>query len=109
MSRAEGLRFTVVNVRHRLRRILFRRAGEPLRQRGLFGGAAQDDAGGDHAARLLGLLARLLEGADQLESSGRLRVHLRWRVFHFSEMVGAWSRKVGTGFRTRPCAKESRA
>src|SRR3954447_20213498 len=53
---------------HRVRRILLRGAGEPLRQRGLFGGAAQDDAGGDHAAGLLGLLAGLPEGADQLES-----------------------------------------
>ena len=34
---------------HRLLRVLPRRAGQPLRQRGLFGGAAQDHPGGDHA------------------------------------------------------------
>src|SRR5882672_1549474 len=63
----------------RIHRVLLRCAGEPLRQRRLFGGATQDHAGSDHAAGLLGVLAHLPQGADLLESSGRLCADFGWR------------------------------
>src|SRR5205807_10119857 len=34
-----------------------------------------------------GVLARLSQGADLLESSGRLRADFGWRFLHLSEMV----------------------
>ena len=44
-------------------RILPGGAGQSLRQRGLFGGAAQDHAGGDHALRVRGLLDGLSQAS----------------------------------------------
>src|SRR4029077_19150282 len=69
------------------RRILLRGAGQPLRQRRLFGRTTENHAGGDHAPGVRRVFAGLSEGADRLESSRRFRADFGWRVFHFSEMV----------------------
>src|SRR5437016_4299182 len=61
-------------------------AGQPLGQRGVFGGAAQDHAGGDHAGGVRLLLGAVPEGATGMESRARLCLHRLWRVFDFSQM-----------------------
>jgi hypothetical protein len=55
-----------------------------LGQRGLFGRAAQDHAGGDHADRVRRVLRPVPEGAAGLESRTGVCADRRLRVFYFS-------------------------
>ena len=71
---------------HRLRRILAGGAGQPLGQRGVFGGAAQDHAGGDHAGGVRLLLGALSEGAAGMESRARFSLHRYRRVSDLPQM-----------------------
>jgi hypothetical protein len=72
---------------YRLRRILAGGAGQPLGQRGLFGGAAQDHTGGDHAGGVRRLLGALSEGAAGMESRARFSLHRDRRVSDLSQMA----------------------
>src|SRR6478735_8753690 len=76
-------------------RILAGGAGQPLGQRGLFGGAAQDHAGGDHAGGVRRLLGVVPEGAAGLESRARFSLHRYWRVSDFSQMGMSYGRAAG--------------
>src|SRR5258705_8679864 len=69
-----------------LRRILAGGAGQPLGQRGVFGGAAQDHSGGDYAGGVRLLLGAVPEGAAGMESRARLCLHRLWRVSDFPQM-----------------------
>src|SRR3979490_1416239 len=57
------------------------------RLRGVFSGAAQDHAGGDHAGRVRRLLRFVFEGAAGVESRTGFCADRRRCVFHFSQMV----------------------
>src|SRR4051795_1214951 len=74
----------------RLCRILAGGARQPLGQRGLFGGAAQDHAGGDHAGGVRRLLGALPEGAAGMESRARFSLHRDRRVSDFPQMGVSW-------------------
>src|SRR3954470_14124072 len=76
--------------RDRLCRILAGGACQPLGQRGLFGGAAQDHAGGDHAGGVRRLLGALPEGAAGMESRARFSLHRDRRVSDFPQMGVSW-------------------
>jgi hypothetical protein len=62
-------------------------AGQSLGQRGVYGGAAQDHAGGDHADCVRRILGFVFEGAVGVESWAGVCVDRSRRVFHFSQMV----------------------
>src|SRR4051794_38586121 len=58
----------------------------PANRCGLFGGAAQDHAGGDHAGGVRRLLGALSEGAAGMESRARFSLHRHRRVSDLSQM-----------------------
>jgi hypothetical protein len=68
-------------------RILAGGAGQSLGQRGVYGSAAQDHAGSDHAGRVFRIFGVVSEGAAGLESRAGFWLHRRRRVFYFSQMV----------------------
>ena len=71
---------------HRVLRILAGGAGQSLRQRGVYGGAAQDPAGGDHADRVRRILGLVFEGTAGVESWAGVCLDRGRRVFYFSQM-----------------------
>jgi len=64
--------FRVIKLGARLRRILPGGSGQSVRQRRIFPGAAQDDAGGDHVDRVRRLLGGVSQGAADLEPGHRV-------------------------------------
>ena len=68
-------------------RILAGGAGEPLGQRGVFGGSAQDHAGSDHARCVRRFLGLVPEAAARLKSRAGVRADWPRCVFHFPRMV----------------------
>src|SRR6266850_5455676 len=72
---------------HRVLRILAGGAGQSLGQRGVYGGAAQDHAGGDHTYRVCRILGFVFEGAIGVESRTGFCVDRRRCVSYFSQMV----------------------
>ncbi len=71
----------------RLRGILFSGAGESDRALSVFGGAVEDDPGGDHAGGVLRVFRLVSEGAAEVELSGRLRSDGRGGVRDFQRVV----------------------
>ena len=71
---------------HCVLRILAGGAGQPLGQRGVFGGPTQDHAGGDHAGRVRRFLGAVSEGAAGLESRAGLCPDRRRCVLDLPQM-----------------------
>lgn len=72
---------------HRAVRVLLRGAGQQDRPSGLFGGAAEDDAGSDHPGRVRGLLGDLSGRVLEMESWRRLRPDRGGGVFRVSQVL----------------------